>query len=190
MSRNDITAERREQIITAMCKCLETHSFENTTIKMIATEAGLTPSLLHYYFVSKDEIILCVVERMLGGEEEQFIQQWLDSFDESTKPDIKVAMKELIRILFPKGKSTKKANVYLQVLAACAHSDVLKKEVNAHYNQILGKVAQALKKSCGSEETAAATAHGLQIIIEGITALTPIMDYDAECLCRIIDALM
>lgn len=46
------------QILDAAGRCFARDGFANTTIQQIASEAGLTKSMIHYYFESKQVLIL------------------------------------------------------------------------------------------------------------------------------------
>ena len=46
------------QILDAASRCFAREGFANTTIQEIAREAGLTKSMIHYYFESKQVLIL------------------------------------------------------------------------------------------------------------------------------------
>ena len=50
------TSARREQIISALFRCLAHQGHETISVKIIASEAGLGAGVIHYHFKSKDEI--------------------------------------------------------------------------------------------------------------------------------------
>src|SRR5439155_18388574 len=74
--------ERREQIVLAAAAVLGRDGYAATTLKQIAREADVAPGLLHYYFRSKDDLLIAVVEAVFG----QFIQEWQESVDGLTDP--------------------------------------------------------------------------------------------------------
>ncbi|MCM3039376.1 TetR/AcrR family transcriptional regulator [Paenibacillus motobuensis] len=53
-----MSKEKREQIIDAAYKVMSAKGYEKASIKDIALEAGITPGLIHYYFRSKEEILM------------------------------------------------------------------------------------------------------------------------------------
>src|SRR5215468_9259384 len=55
-------ATTREQIIQAAYRVLAEQGYDAATIKAIAREAGVAPGLLHYYFASKDELLIAVLK--------------------------------------------------------------------------------------------------------------------------------
>jgi len=67
MEADAATTGRRSQIIAAATSVLGRQGYSDTSLKEIAREAGVAPGLLHYYFESKEELLLEVVE-LLGRE--------------------------------------------------------------------------------------------------------------------------
>jgi AcrR family transcriptional regulator len=56
-----LSTETRQRILEAAFRTLSRRGYENTTIKDIAEEAGVAPGLVHYYFKSKQELVLAVL---------------------------------------------------------------------------------------------------------------------------------
>jgi AcrR family transcriptional regulator len=63
---------RRSQIIRAAARVLGRQGYGATSLKDVAREARVAPGLLHYYFESKEELLLEVVMVM----ERQMIAEW------------------------------------------------------------------------------------------------------------------
>lgn len=61
------TEVRRAQIVDALARVLESHSYAEASIGRIAKVAGLTGGLVHYHFASKREILLALVDRLAAG---------------------------------------------------------------------------------------------------------------------------
>jgi AcrR family transcriptional regulator len=59
---------RREQIETAALKTVLKHGFPGSSLRVVAKEARVPLSILHYYFKDKDELMLSVVERVFEAE--------------------------------------------------------------------------------------------------------------------------
>src|SRR5579885_2363043 len=55
--------DNRARLITAACRVLSEKGYEATTVKEIARVAGVSPGLFHYYFASKDELLLAVLKQ-------------------------------------------------------------------------------------------------------------------------------
>ncbi len=65
-------AGRRSQIVHAAASVLGRQGYAATSLKDVAREAKVAPGLLHYYFESKEELLLEVVVVM----ERQMISEW------------------------------------------------------------------------------------------------------------------
>ena len=65
-------AGRRSQIVRAAAAVLGRQGYAETSLKDVAREAGVAPGLLHYYFESKEELLLEVVM----VTERQMVASW------------------------------------------------------------------------------------------------------------------
>jgi AcrR family transcriptional regulator len=54
--------DARERLITAGYRVLSERGYEATTVKEVAREAGVNQGLVHYYFGSKDALLLAVAK--------------------------------------------------------------------------------------------------------------------------------
>ncbi|SDY25191.1 DNA-binding transcriptional regulator, AcrR family [Evansella caseinilytica] len=54
------TDDKRQRLIAAAYKVFSRKGYNNASIKEVATEAGITPGLVHYYFKNKEELLLSV----------------------------------------------------------------------------------------------------------------------------------
>ncbi len=80
MGRKNIQQERRQQIISALHRCLMKKPYRETTIKDIASEAGINHGMLHYYFRDKEEILLQFMDYVLDKHKTRFLD-WRSSQD-------------------------------------------------------------------------------------------------------------
>lgn len=71
--------EKAEIILNAARKCLGEQGYSATTISEIATEAGVSRGLLHYYFESKEELLAQVVRASSEGTLELVEQMFAQS---------------------------------------------------------------------------------------------------------------
>lgn len=80
MARKKVQEERKLQILGALDACLQEKSFEKTSIKDIARVAGVNHGVLHYYFTSKDEILLKYIDYVIEDYGSQ-AQDWFGKLD-------------------------------------------------------------------------------------------------------------
>lgn len=62
MPRPSQTRERRAQLIAALMRALAERGYAGASIANIAREAGLAPGLVHYYFGTKQEMLLALLD--------------------------------------------------------------------------------------------------------------------------------
>lgn len=67
-------ADNRARLIAAGYAILAEKGIEATTVKEIAGRAGVSPGLFHYYFKSKDELLLAVLYEAGGRFKERVTQ--------------------------------------------------------------------------------------------------------------------
>ena len=58
--------ERIQHIIEAAGKVMAREGYANTSMKDIAREAGIAQGLIHYYFGSKEDLVLAVLRQACG----------------------------------------------------------------------------------------------------------------------------
>src|ERR1700682_2520058 len=71
--------DRISHIIEASATVLATQGYANTSIKDIAREAGIAQGLVHYYFGSKEELVLAVLRETCAD----MLEETRRSFSES-----------------------------------------------------------------------------------------------------------
>lgn len=76
MGRKNGQEEKRTRILDALHICLTEKPFDQTSIKDIARAAGVNHGLLHYYFRSKEDILIHYIDYVIGRYKAMF-EQWL-----------------------------------------------------------------------------------------------------------------
>ena len=66
--RPDVSKERTRQILDAAVKVFSRAGFQQASMDDIVAESGLSKGALYWYFKSKDEIIVAVLDRLFAGE--------------------------------------------------------------------------------------------------------------------------
>ena len=67
-----MTDDTRRRIVEAARQTVIQRGYEQTSIKEIAAAAGVAPGLLHYYFRSKEDLLIAAIERACKEAEESF----------------------------------------------------------------------------------------------------------------------
>ncbi|MFZ5563549.1 MAG: TetR/AcrR family transcriptional regulator [Thermodesulfobacteriota bacterium] len=84
MMKKNIQEKRRKQILEALHKRLLIKPYDRTSIKEIASEAGLNHGMLHYYFKSKEDILLAYIDYTIDLHRDFFVN-WFSSNVEKLK---------------------------------------------------------------------------------------------------------
>lgn len=69
MSKPDVTAERKDQIVRATVECITKHGYHNFSMQDVARTAGVSKGIIHYYFLNKDDLMMSVLDRVAGDIE-------------------------------------------------------------------------------------------------------------------------
>jgi len=97
-SQTGLKQERRKQILDAAEKVFTQRGFSKARMDDIVAESGLSKGALYWYYKSKDEIILALMDRFFAGEmqaEEELIstegdaRQQLEVFFDAAFKDIR-----------------------------------------------------------------------------------------------------
>lgn len=82
MTNHEDAADRRTRIVDAAYHVLAEQGYAAASIKTIARAAGVAPGLVHYYFASKDDLLIEVLRSVARGR-----RMALDSFMAARQPD-------------------------------------------------------------------------------------------------------
>lgn len=85
----ELTHQRRDEIIAACAKLYETMSFKDITIKEIGSATSFTRTSIYNYFQTKEEIFLALLQREY--------EWWVDDLSELLKTREALSKKELAR---------------------------------------------------------------------------------------------
>lgn len=106
MSKADIAAERKDQIVRATVECITRHGYHNFSMQDVARTAGVSKGIIHYYFLNKDELMMSVLGKVAGDIERVITSEMEISPDPIRKIEI------FIEVCFDVVRSTKE---YYQV---------------------------------------------------------------------------
>ena len=70
MSKADIAAERKGQIVRATVECITKFGYHNFSMQDVARVAGVSKGIIHYYFLNKDDLMMSVLDRVAGDIEQ------------------------------------------------------------------------------------------------------------------------
>ncbi len=85
LSRMNRTEDRRAQILQAAMVCFARHGYHRTTMDEIVRESGLSKGSLYWYFKSKKELFLSIIDAWISGINQTL--QELSQMEEMTWAD-------------------------------------------------------------------------------------------------------
>lgn len=94
MSKADLAAERKSQIINATIDCIARYGYNNFSMQDVARIADVSKGIIHYYFLNKEDLMMAVLERVAGD-----IESLLAGISEKTQ-DPSEQLRQMIRVCF------------------------------------------------------------------------------------------
>jgi AcrR family transcriptional regulator len=175
MARKRIQEERKQQILKALDACLQEKSFEKTSIKDIARVAGVNHGVLHYYFSSKEDILLNYIDYVIEDYQVQ-VQEWL-----STKDITRYGKREFIdelfgfvnnRITLNKGLST----IFVEIWEIALYHDSVRAKLRKAYNRWIDELVTHLSRYIDDEQFIRQVSIAMVAFWEGMALFSTIFE--------------
>jgi AcrR family transcriptional regulator len=179
MSRKNVQNERRVQILEALGRCLVKKSFPETSIKEIAKEAGVNHGVLHYYFKSKEDILMNFIDFTLAI----YIQkgaEWITGKNLTSMPK-KDLIKEIFRYKYETFASDRHLSILFNEAMTMAHRNPeIKEKLKNVYDQWISVVADLLLQAGFDKKISREISREIICIFEGIKIFTEVLDYSSK----------
>ncbi|WP_033713518.1 TetR/AcrR family transcriptional regulator [Bacillus mycoides] len=140
MSSQKKTATR-DQILMATFECLAEKGTTAITLRDIATKAGITLSLIHYYFPTKEGLLVNATSYVMQKQIKE-IQKELSNIQ-----DFSEKLKNLIFVVHHQFKNSEWRKVYFTLLAAAAWSPKIMEEIQVLQNQLIDIIQEYVQTS-------------------------------------------
>lgn len=88
MSKQDVAAERKEQIVRATVECITRNGYHHFSMQDVARTAGVSKGIIHYYFLNKDDLMMSVLDRVAGDIEQLLVKDMKTSRDPVEKMQV------------------------------------------------------------------------------------------------------
>lgn len=185
MSRKSVQDERRQQIMDALHRCLLEKPFDQTSIKDIASKAGINHGMLHYYYKSKDDILLNYIEYIIEMYRSMF-NDWLEkNGNEFSSP------KEFVgacfdfmyeRITLNKDIS----KIFIEIWEISNYNNAVRTKLKKAYRQWIETVARMLEEQIEDSETALLFSTAIVAFSEGLSLFSVLFEKDGFPLKNIL----
>lgn len=131
----------RDQILMATFECLAEKGTTAITLRDIATKAGITLSLIHYYFPTKEGLLVNATSYVIQKQIKE-IQKELSNIQ-----DFSEKLKNLIFVVHHQFKNSEWRKVYFTLLAAAAWSPKIMEEIQVLQNQLIDIIQEYVQTS-------------------------------------------
>jgi AcrR family transcriptional regulator len=175
MARKRIQEERRLQILKALDTCLQEKSFEKTSIKDIARIAGVNHGVLHYYFSSKEDILLNYIDYVIDDYRAQ-VKELLDS-----KDILHLGKRELLeeifgfvndRITLNKGLS----RIFVEIWEIALYHDAVRSKLREAYIRWIDELVANLSRHIDDKQFAMQVSIAMVAFWEGMALFSTIFE--------------
>ncbi len=151
----------------ALYRCLLDKPFSVTTIKDIGREAGLNPPMLHYYFESKEDVLLNLVDHIYGEHRARFDRHLRKARAEGLDP------MELMRSVFgflneDLTLDKKLQKVFFEIWEVALHNREVNARVKMVYSEWAERLAELMRQAGGDREDIADLALAAVAFQEGV----------------------
>lgn len=173
----------------ALGKCLLKKSFSDTTIKDIASEAGVPHGMLHYYFESKQDILI----KFLDYNIEQFLSdeaEWFSSDHLNNIPKDKL-LKEILDFNLNLILSYKDSmRILLEVLSIANFDKTVDKKLKDAFKRIEKIETDIIMRSGVSIETASIISKAMISLFSGLSVCSISLNYKDKQIENILNYLI
>jgi len=159
----------------ALTRCLVKKPFNQTSIKDIAAAAKINHGMLHYYYKSKEDVLLNYIEFIIEHYKTVF-EKWMVSKapDFQTPEDMLRACIDFVYHRITSNRDLSKIFIEFQELAI--YNPKIKRKLRQAYCEWIETVQTILVKTCKEEASVPHISAGLVAFSEGISLLSLILN--------------
>ena len=145
--KQDLTVERREQILNAAEKVFNRLGFNKARMDDIVVESGLSKGALYWYYKSKDAIILALLDRVFVGEIAQF-DKLVDAEGSASE-----RLEQLMRTIAQEMASLKRLMpLMFEFVALAARQKSVRETLGGYYRRYHRIISEIIRQGIDSGE--------------------------------------
>lgn len=130
MSKADVAAERKDQIVRATVDCITKYGYHNFSMQDVARTAGVSKGIIHYYFLNKDELMMSVLDKVAGDIEQGLLSEMESITDARRKFEV------FLEVCFDVVRSTKEYyQVNMDFWTQINQKEEVRKVIARHYGK-------------------------------------------------------
>ncbi|HSV96760.1 MAG TPA: TetR/AcrR family transcriptional regulator [Spirochaetota bacterium] len=174
MARKRVQEERRIQILDALHRCLLIRPFHGTSIKHIAKEAGVNHGVLHYYFESKQDILLTYIDYVIDSYKAHYAE-WFKTLDVPAA-DGRRFLEEILGYMTERITLNRDlSRVFIEIWEIASYDKKVRAKLQKVYMEWVRTVSGILKDMGKKEETVYRVSRALIVFFEGMALFSVIM---------------
>lgn len=167
MGRRSLQEVRKEEIAKALFRCLLRKPFAKTSIKDIAGEAGMNHGMLHYYFKSKEDLLLYFLDWIIDAYINEF-RKWAD-----VQHLDNLSRKESLSLVLDYAKTKITLNeelsaLFIEIWAIALYNTTVKKKLQQVYKEWIDELSAIVGRG-GNERDAMYLSLSMVAFFEGIS---------------------
>ena len=169
--------DKRSQILEALNICLQNKPFDQTSIKEIAKAAGVNHGLLHYYFKSKEDILIHYIDYIIDHYKGMF-SDWL-SGPEMAEVDQKKRISAFF--LFMNERITLNqslSKVFIEIWEIAVYNPAVKSKLRQAYREWVDTLADMLQRLITDPDVSRRIATAIVAFLEGMALFSIILEPD------------
>ncbi|MBW2410159.1 MAG: TetR/AcrR family transcriptional regulator [Deltaproteobacteria bacterium] len=170
MGRKPVRDERRKQILEAVHTCLLEKPFHKTSIKDIAQKAGLNHGALHYYFDSKEHLLLEYIEYIWIKFRKIFEDHFNSEFEKSAN-DMQTFQDKMRWTLNEIALNQELAHIYTEIWAHALYNEKIMNKLKDMYRAYREQVIIEVKHFVHSEKEAKRISTMIMALWEGMSLM-------------------
>ena len=144
MSKPDVAAERKDQIVRATAECITQFGYHNFSMQDVARTAGVSKGIIHYYFLNKDDLMMAVLDRV-AGDIERVLSTDMDAIDDPVEK-LRIFMAVSFRIV----RNTKEYyQVNMDFWTQINQKDEVRQVIARHYAKFRESCARVIQEGIG-----------------------------------------
>lgn len=178
MARKQVQAQRKMQILKALDSCLQEKSFQQTSIKDIARVAGVNHGVLHYYFASKDDILLNYIDYVIEDYRNQ-VREWIGTKDIS-RLDKREFIEEIFAFINNKITLNKNlSRIFIEIWEIGIYNDAVRQKLKHMYSAWMRELTSYISRFVTDEKFALNISVSMVAFWEGMALFSTIFEPDS-----------
>jgi AcrR family transcriptional regulator len=171
--------DKKIRILEALNLCLQTKPFDQTTIKDIAQAAGINHGLLHYYFKSKEDILVHYIDYVIDHYRSMF-NDWL-----TQKEGEGVVGRELVESFFQFMNEKITLNrplskAFIEIWEIAVYKPAVKLKLQRAYKEWVEILADMLNRVTKDKNVSRRIGFSIVAFLEGMALFSIILDPDKK----------